>query len=127
MEAKTAENLCLGSGCRGKGFFAKVSRGVFALRFGQLGNGRPSAAHGVVNSFVGFVHCGIHYLLLVSRIVAKPKNQMPYSTVHSIKICTAMLVHGKEPRIILNTINMVNVKNYSPYRQRLPENLPSIF
>ncbi|EEG24806.1 hypothetical protein EIKCOROL_00579 [Eikenella corrodens ATCC 23834] len=47
--------------------------------------------------------------------------------MHSIKIYTARLIHGKKPRIILNTINIVNVKNYSPYRQRLPENLPSIF
>jgi len=37
---------------------------------------------------------------------------MPYSTVHSIKIYTARLIHGKKPRIILNTINIVNVKNY---------------
>ena len=27
--AETAENLCLGFGCRGKGFFAKVSIGLY--------------------------------------------------------------------------------------------------
>ena len=30
MGEKTAENLCLGFGCRGKGFFAKVSRELYA-------------------------------------------------------------------------------------------------
>ncbi|MBS6045786.1 MAG: hypothetical protein KH936_09460 [Neisseria sp.] len=49
--AETAENLCLGFGCRGKGFFAKVSNYVFGNH--GLGGLLKEGSHGKSPKYLG--------------------------------------------------------------------------